>query len=59
MNRLFVGFVWFAWFVGLGAQGAILRGPMLDAHNCYPEAGQWNDRITRALGLIASIATPA
>ncbi len=23
--------------------------PVLDAHNCYPYRGQWNDRITRAL----------
>ena len=23
--------------------------PMLDAHNCYPYDGQWNDRIQRAL----------
>ena len=23
---------------------------MLDAHNCYPESGQWTDRLTRALG---------
>ena len=23
--------------------------PMLDAHNCYPYEGQWNDRIQRAL----------
>jgi hypothetical protein len=23
--------------------------PMLDAHNCYPYKGQWNDRIQRAL----------
>ena len=23
--------------------------PMLDAHNCYPHAGQWNDRLDRAL----------
>ena len=50
MKRLFMAFVCVAWFVGLGAQNAILRGPMLDAHNCYPEDGKWNDRITRALG---------
>src|SRR5947208_14476707 len=24
--------------------------PMLHAHNCYPEDGQWTDRIERALG---------
>ena len=23
--------------------------PLLDAHNCYPYDGQWNDRIERAL----------
>ena len=23
--------------------------PMLDAHNCYPYEGHWNDRIQRAL----------
>jgi len=23
--------------------------PVLDAHNCYPYAGQWNDRLDRAL----------
>src|SRR6266436_3564535 len=23
--------------------------PVLDAHNCYPEAGQWTDRLDRAL----------
>ncbi|AEU35311.1 hypothetical protein AciX8_0963 [Granulicella mallensis MP5ACTX8] len=23
--------------------------PILDAHNCYPYEGQWNDRVTRAL----------
>ncbi len=25
--------------------------PVLDAHNCYPYKGQWNDRIERALSL--------
>jgi hypothetical protein len=25
--------------------------PLLDAHNCYPEDGQWADRIDRALSL--------
>lgn len=25
------------------------NNPMLDAHNCYPYEGQWNDRIHRAL----------
>lgn len=29
---------------------APLRGPMVDAHNCYPEDGKWADRLTRALG---------
>ncbi|MES1261080.1 MAG: hypothetical protein ABUS49_05020 [Acidobacteriota bacterium] len=24
--------------------------PLLDAHNCYPYEGKWNDRIDRALG---------
>ena len=33
----------------LAAQPSGLRGPMLDAHNCYPEAGQWRDRLSRAL----------
>jgi hypothetical protein len=48
---LFVGFVWFVGFVGVGARGsAIIRAPMLDAHNCYPEDGKWNDRLVRALG---------
>ncbi len=23
--------------------------PILDAHNCYPYEGQWNDRVQRAL----------
>ena len=23
--------------------------PVLDAHNCYPDSGQWSDRIERAL----------
>jgi len=36
------------------AQGADLdflnhNQPLLDAHNCYPYEGQWNDRIQRAL----------
>lgn len=53
---LFVGCLWFAGFVGFGSEGAaqqpsaILRGPMLDAHNCYPEDGKWTDRLPRALG---------
>lgn len=29
---------------------APLRGPIVDAHNCYPENGQWADRLSRALG---------
>lgn len=28
----------------------IVRGPLLHAHNAYPEKGQWADRIDRALG---------
>lgn len=28
----------------------VIRGPVLDAHNCYPEDGRWNDRLSRALG---------
>jgi len=28
-----------------------LSRPLLDAHNCYPQAGRFNDRITRALTL--------
>ncbi len=51
---LFVGCVWFVGFVGLGAQVRVVRGPMLDAHNCYPEDGQWNDRLARAMGTIHS-----
>ncbi|MEO5823925.1 MAG: hypothetical protein ABIT71_25750 [Vicinamibacteraceae bacterium] len=31
---------------GAGAPGARV---LLDAHNCYPEGGQWTDRIDRAL----------
>lgn len=37
-----------------GTQGAadtnLIRGPMLHAHNCYPDRGQWADRLSRALG---------
>lgn len=29
---------------------APLRGPIVDAHNCYPEDGKWADRLSRALG---------
>ncbi|MEQ1948556.1 MAG: hypothetical protein ABL995_15300 [Bryobacteraceae bacterium] len=25
--------------------------PMVDAHNCYPDAGEWADRLDRALGI--------
>ena len=25
------------------------RGPLLHAHNCYPEGGRWTDRLERAL----------
>lgn len=28
---------------------APLRGPIVDAHNCYPEEGKWADRLARAL----------
>jgi hypothetical protein len=33
-------------------QGALLPGARihLHAHNCYPEAGRWSDRMSRALG---------
>ena len=35
----------------LGAEApAPLRGPILDAHNCYVENGKWADRLARALG---------
>ncbi len=35
----------------LNAQHAApLRGPIVDAHNCYTENGQWADRLVRALG---------
>lgn len=27
-----------------------LRGPIVDAHNCYTENGKWADRLSRALG---------
>ena len=30
-------------------QPPLLPGPLLDAHNCYPENGRWVDRIDRAL----------
>lgn len=34
----------------LQAQPAsLIRGSILDAHNCYPEDGQWKDRLPRAL----------
>ena len=33
------------------AQTRVVRGPLLHAHNCYPEEGQWADRIERALTL--------
>ena len=35
---------------GPGPGRPTVRGPILDAHNCYPEDGQWNDRLQRALG---------
>lgn len=28
---------------------SLFRGPILDAHNCYTENGQWADRLSRAL----------
>lgn len=50
MNRSFVGCAGFVGFVWVGASGSpIVRGPMLDAHNCYPEDGKWNDRLARAV----------
>jgi len=27
----------------------VIAAPMLDAHNCYPENGEWADRLSRAL----------
>lgn len=27
----------------------VIRGPLLDAHNCYPDEGRWTDRLSRAL----------
>ncbi len=37
--------------VSLGASTPTpLRGPIVDAHNCYPEDGKWTDRLARALG---------
>ena len=44
--------VWLLFASGTGAQmdrSSVVRGPMLDAHNCYPEDGRWNDRLARAL----------
>jgi hypothetical protein len=36
--------------VTAGAQTApLFRGPLLHAHNAYPEGGKWTDRIDRAL----------
>jgi hypothetical protein len=52
MRRFIMG-AGLAWFLGCAALTAqsstVLRGPMLDAHNCYPEKGQWADRLARAL----------
>jgi hypothetical protein len=31
------------------AAGTAIHAPMLDAHNCYPDDGRWNDRLSRAL----------
>jgi hypothetical protein len=33
------------------AQTRVVRGPLVHAHNCYPEEGKWADRIERALKL--------
>lgn len=33
------------------AQARIVRGPLVHAHNCYPDEGKWPDRIERALKL--------
>lgn len=33
------------------ALGLSHRGPIVDAHNCYPYDGQWGDRIDRALSV--------
>lgn len=30
--------------------GTVIRQPLLDAHNCYPDEGQFADRLSRALG---------
>lgn len=41
----------FLWCSSAAAQMDFLNGgrPLLDAHNCYPYDGQWNDRVSRAL----------
>lgn len=33
------------------AQTRVVRGPLVHAHNCYPDEGKWADRIERALKL--------
>ena len=33
------------------AQARVVRGPLVHAHNCYPDEGKWADRIERALKL--------
>ncbi len=33
------------------AQARVVRGPLVHAHNCYPDDGKWADRIERALKL--------
>ena len=39
-------------FGGQSNAPTILGGrALVHAHNCYPEGGQWSDRITRALAL--------
>jgi hypothetical protein len=34
-----------------GTLDSLISRPILDAHNCYPYQGKWNDRIDRALGV--------
>lgn len=54
MNRLF-GAAMLAFMLSGGASAAADLGflnhghPVLDAHNCYPYDGRWNDRLHRAL----------
>jgi hypothetical protein len=41
----------FVWCSSAAAQMDVLNGgrPLLDAHNCYPYDGQWNERVSSAL----------